>query len=235
MTTLPVREAAEPRSNALLAGMPATERTGFARRLTPVNLAFGEILYDTKPIRNVYFPLDCLVSLLAPLKDHFAVEVGMVGNEGMIGVPLALGVRTSSVQAIVQGSGTALRMDAASFRRELQISSALHTGIYRYIHSLMGQLTQTAACNAFHPIEARCARWLLMTRDRMGSDHVELTQEFLARMLGVRRVGVTEAASHLQRQGLIEYSRGHIAIVDPKGLAAIACECYAVVKNLYKS
>jgi CRP-like cAMP-binding protein len=233
MISQPLRDAAPARANALLAGMPAAERTGFARRLTLVNLAFGEMLYDSKPIRNVYFPLNCLVSLLAPLKDHSALEVGMVGNEGMLGVPVALGVRTSAVLAIVQGSGTALRMDAVSFRRELQISTALHTGINRYIHSLMGQLTQTAVCTAFHPIEARCARWLLMTRDRMGSDQVELTQEFLARMLGVRRVGVTEAACNLQRQGLIEYARGHIVILDAKGLAAIACECYTVVKNLY--
>ena len=225
--------AAVPRSNALLAEVPARERARLARFLKPVSLTFGEVLYDAKRIRHVYFPLDCLVSLFAPLKDHLAVEVGVIGSEGMVGVPLALGMRTSSVQALVQGSGSALRMEAASFLRELERSAALQTGIHRYIHLLMGQLTQTAACNAFHPIEARCARWLLMTRDRMQSDEVELTHEFLAGMLGVRRVGVTIAAGNLQRQGLIAYSRGQITILDPDRLAEKACECYTVVKNLY--
>lgn len=228
-----MRRAAAPRSNALLAQLPSRERASLARVLKPVSLKFGEVLYGAKPIRHVYFPVDCLVSLFAPLKDHRAVEVGVVGSEGMVGVPLALGVRTSSVQALVQGSGTALRMEASSFQRELKRSAALQTGIHRYIHLLMGQLTQTAACNAFHPIEARCARWLLMTRERMQSDEVELTHEFLARMLGVRRVGVTVAAGNLQRQGLIAYSRGHIAILDPERLAKTACECYGAVKDLY--
>jgi CRP-like cAMP-binding protein len=225
--------AAISRSNALLAEVPPGQRARLARLLKPVSLAFGDVLYEEKPIRHVYFPVDCLVSLFAPLKDHLAVEVGMVGSEGMVGVPLALGMRTSSVQALVQGSGTALRMDASSFQRELHRNAVLQSGIYRYIHSLMAQHTQTAACNAFHTIEARCARWLLTTRDRMQSDEVELTHEFLARMLGVRRVGVTVAAGNLQRQGLIAYSRGHIAILDPERLAASACECYGVVKDLY--
>jgi len=223
---------APPRSNALLAGMSAKERVALHLRM--VTVKFGDVLDDTKTIRNVYFPVDCLVSLLAPLKDHFAVEVGMIGNEGMLGVPIVLGMRRSSVQEIVQGSGTALYMEVAAFRRALQLSTALQTRIHRYIYTLMGQLTQTAACNAFHPIEARCARWLLMTRDRMQSDKLELTHEFLAHMLGVRRVCVTFAAGNLQRDGLIEYYRGHIRIIDPERLEAIACECYSAVKNLYK-
>ena len=227
------RAAAVPRVNALLEEMPPLQRARFMSCLKPVSLQFGEVMHEAKAIRHVYFPVDCLVSLFAPLKDHLAVEVGMVGSEGMVGVPLALGVRTSSVRALVQGSGTALRMEASSFLRELKRSAALQAGIHRYIHLLMGQLTQTAACNAFHPIEARCARWLLLTRDRMQSDEVELTHEFLAGMLGVRRVGVTIAAGNLQREGLIAYSRGHIAILDPERLAKRACECYAVVKNLY--
>ena len=230
-----MRAGAEPRANALLAKGAPRERARLARLMTPVLLTFGDVLQEAKPIRHVYFPVDCLVSLLAPLKDHLAVEVGVVGSEGMVGVPLALGVRTSSVQALVQGSGTALRMEASSFQRELQRNAALRTGLNRYIHSLMGQLTQTAACNAFHAIEARCARWLMMTRDRMQSDEVELTHEFLAHMLGVRRVGVTVAAGNLQRQGLIVYSRGHIKILDPGRLAKTACECYGVVKNLHEN
>jgi CRP-like cAMP-binding protein len=225
-----------PRSNALLANILAPgERAHIAGLLKPVSLTFGEPLYESQPIRHVYFPVDCVVSLLAPLEGHLAVELALVGSEGMIGVQLALGVRTTPVQAIVQGSGTALRMGASRFQGELQRSTALHTGINRYIHVLMGQFSQTAACNAFHPIEARCARWLLTTRDRMQSDEIELTHEFLAQMLGVRRVGVTVAAGSLQRQGLIAYSRGHITILDPERLAAAACECYMVVKKLYNS
>jgi len=229
-------EPSAPRSNALLANILVPgERAHIAGLLKPVLLTFGQPLYESQPIRHVYFPVDCVVSLLAPLKGHLAVEVALVGSEGMVGVQLALGLRTSSVQAIVQGSGTALRMAASHFQGELQRSTALHTGINRYIHLLMGQFSQTAACNAFHPIEARCARWLLTTRDRMQSDEIELTHEFLAQMLGVRRVGVTVAAGSLQRQGLIAYSRGHITILDPERLEAVACECYTVVKKLYNS
>ena len=157
----------------------------------------------------------------------------MVGSEGMVGVSVALGVSASFVQARVQGSGTALRMEAAAFRRELGRNAPLQAGVSRYVHLLMGQLSQTAACNAFHPIEARCARWLLMTCDKTQSSELELTHEFLARMLGVRRVGVTVAAGNLQRLGLIAYSRGKIRILDPERLAERACECYSVLKTLY--
>lgn len=230
-----MRINALPRSNALLARVPPRARERLGRLLTPVALHFGDVLYDAKPIRHVYFPVDCVVSLLAPLKDHLAVEVGLVGSEGMVGVPLALGVRTSCVQALVHGSGTALRMSASAFQAELHRNAALETGVHHYIHLLMAQHTQTAACNAFHTIEARCARWLLMIRDRMQSDEVALTQEFLARMLGVRRVGVTVAAGKLQERGVIAYSRGRIVICDPEELAAAACECYGVVTSLYKT
>ena len=226
--------ATPPRSNHLLGDLPSSDRARIAALMQPVLLKFGDVLYEAKAIEHVYFPVDCLVSLLAPLKGHLAVECAVVGSEGMVGVGLALGVRRSSVQAIVQGSGTALRMGASSFQREFQRNTVLQTGIYRYIHLLMGQLTQTAACNAFHSIEARSARWLLMTRDRTQSDELELTHEFLARMLGVRRVGVTVAAGNLQREGLIAYSRGRIAILDPGKLEKRACECYAVVKKLYE-
>ena len=220
-------------SNALLAQVLPSHRARLARILKPVALTLGEVLHDVGLIGHVYFPVDCLVSLFAPLSNHLGIQGALIGSEGMVGVPLALGVRTSSVQAICQGSGIALRMTALSFQREMQRNTALQTGIQRYIHVLMGQLTQTAACNAFHPIEARCARWLLMTRDRMQSDEVELTHERLARMLGVRRVGVTVSAGKLQRQGLIAYAHGRITILDPERLAKFACECYGSVKNLY--
>jgi CRP-like cAMP-binding protein len=228
-----VSVGALPHGNALLEAMASRERTRVARLLTPLSLTFGDVLQDGKRAQHAYFPVDCMVSLSAPLRDHFPVEIGVVGWEGMVGVSLALGVHTSPVHAVVQASGTALRMGASCFQEELRRNSRLQINVQRYIHLLMAQVAQTAACNAYHPIEARCARWLLMTRDRMQSDRVEFTHELLARMLGVRRVGVTVAAGNLQRQGLIEYSRGQIAILDPKRLAKAACECYEVVKHLY--
>jgi CRP-like cAMP-binding protein len=228
-----VRTAAPSRTNALLAAMPRAGRARLAQLLSPVSLTFGEILHEPAAVRYVYFPVDCLVSLFAPIAQHLAVEVALVGSEGMVGVSLALGENTSPLQALVQGSGNALRMDASAFQRELRRDAALQAGVYRYVHLLMGQLGQTAACNAFHPIEARCARWLLMTRDRMQSNELELTHEFMARMLGVRRVGVTVAAGNLQKRGLIAYSRGRITILDAERLAQSACECYAVLKKLY--
>jgi CRP-like cAMP-binding protein len=229
------RSAALSRSNDLLDDVPPRDRAQLARLLEPVVLASGEVLHEPGQIRQVYFPLDCVVSLLAPLKGRQAIECAVVGSEGMVGVPLVLGIHTSPLHAIIQGSGSALRIGAPSFSRELQRNTPLKNGLDRYIHLRMGQLTQTAACNTFHSIEARCARWLLMSRDRMGSDKIEVTHEFLARMLGVRRVGVTVAAGNLQRQGLISYTRGHMTILNGGRLAKSACECYGVVRKLYRS
>jgi CRP-like cAMP-binding protein len=228
------RAPAAARSNALLAQIPLRERERLKKLMKPVSLTFGEVLHEAEPIRHVYFPVDCLVSLFAPLARHSPIEIGLVGSEGMVGVALALGARTAFVQALVQGSGTALKMEAAAFKREFRRNAALQAAVHRYIHMLMGQVSQTAACNALHTIEARSARWLLMTRDGMQSDTVELTHEFLARMLGVRRVGVTVAAGNLQRQGLIAYSRGHITVLDAEKLERKACECYGTVRSLYE-
>ena len=229
----PVQPAAVPRSNALLAGVKAREYARLSPLLRPVALRFGDILQEPRAVTHVYFPVDCIVSLFAPLAHENGVEVGLIGSEGMVGVSVALGVHVSTVVAQVQGSGTALRMEASAFEVELARNGALRAQVNRYVHMLMGQFGQTAACNAFHPIEARCARWLLMTRDRMRSNELELTHAFLARMLGVRRVGVTVAAGNLQRQGLITYSRGRIAILDAKKLAKSACECYGTLQDLY--
>lgn len=220
-----------PTANRILAATSPVARSALLALLTPAVLTAGDVLYQADTIiRHIYFPLDCLVSLLAPMKGHAALEVSVVGREGMVGVPLALGVRTSLVQAIVQGSGNALCMSARAFQGELARQPALRRQIGRYVHDLIAQLTQTAACNVFHPVEARCARSLLIARDRMQSDELELTHEFLAQMLGVRRVGVTVAAGNLQRSGAISYSRGHIVILDPERLAEAACECYDVTK-----
>jgi CRP-like cAMP-binding protein len=221
------------RSNALLAALPRVGYARIARLLSPVSLELGQILHEPEALRYVYFPVDCLVSLFAAVPHHLAVEVALIGSEGMVGASLALGARTSPLQALVQGAGRALRMDASDFLREMPRTAGLRAGVHRYVNLLMGQLGQTAACNAFHALEARCARWLLMTSDRMQSDELELTHELLARMLGVRRVGVTVAAGNLQRRGLIAYSRGRITILDRERLTASACECYAVLRKLY--
>jgi hypothetical protein len=172
--------------------------------------------------------------LLTAVDKRRTLEVGMVGNEGMAGMPFILGVGISGVRALVQGGGNALRMDAARFRIEFDRNPPLQQAPYRYTYALMAQISQTAACNRFHETEARLARWLLMTRDRVGSDEFPLTHAFLAHMLGLRREGVTEAASALRRRKLIGYSRGKIQILDTKGLKASSCSCYQVVKTVYE-
>jgi CRP-like cAMP-binding protein len=216
--------------NRVLASLPKSTYRALLPGLAPATLAFGHVLYepDTR-MQHVYFPSDCLVSLLTVADRHFALEVGMVGHEGMVGVALALGVTVSPVRALVQGGGSAMRMSSGRFASVLRRSPALQDGLHTYIHELMSQISRTAACNRFHVVQARLARWLLMTRDRVGSDRFRMTHEFLAAMLGVRRVGVTEAASALQRRKLIEYSRGSIEILDGAGLQAVSCSCYVKV------
>ncbi len=221
-----------PVANSLLAALPRKEYQRMLSGLEPVTLTFGEILYEPgKPIRHVYFPCDSLVSLLTLVEGHMPLEIGLVGREGMLGIPVALGINDSPVRALVQGTGTALRMTSARFRSEHRKSATLQRELNRYIHERIIQITQTAACNRFHPIEGRLARWLLMTRDRMGTNHFRHTQELLGNMLGVLRVAVTNAAGALQRRKLISYSRGEINILDGPGLEAAACACYQIVKD----
>ena len=221
-----------PVANSLLAALPRIEYERLISGLEPVRLAYGEVLYQPgEPIRHAYFPLDCLVSLLAVVEGRTVLEVGLVGGDGMIGIPLALGIGVSPIRALVQESGTALRIEAARFGREFSRNPSLRRNLFRYTHSLMAQATQTAVCSRFHLLEARLARLLLMTRDRARSDDFRLTHEFLAQMLGVRRVGVTKAAGALQRRNLISYSRGGISILDRKGLEAASCRCYQIVKR----
>lgn len=215
-------------SNLLLASLPRKEYLKLLPQLSPVDLIFDDVLYEPKqPIRYVYFPCASLVSLLSIVEGHLALEVGMVGREGMVGIPLVLGIKTSPVRALVQGGGSALRMSAASLQKALKLSPQLHRALFGYIHMLMAQISRTAACNRFHVVEARLARWLLMTRDRLGAGEFRMTQEFLSHMLGVRREGVTEAASAFQRRKVIEYSRGNIRIMDHGALESAACSCYA--------
>jgi CRP-like cAMP-binding protein len=214
-------------SNLLLASLPKSTYGALLPALAPATLAFGEVLYEPDVrMRHVYFPGDCLVSLLTVADAHSALEVGMVGREGMVGVALALGVPVSPVRALVQGGGAAMRMSSGRFASALRGSPPLQQALHAYIHALMSQISRTAACNRFHVVQARLARWLLMTRDRLGSDEFRMTHEFLAAMLGVRRVGVTEAASALQQRKLIEYSRGRIRVLNLAGLQAASCSCY---------
>lgn len=214
-------------ANRLLATLPRRDHARLLPALAPVSLKFGEILYrPNEPIPHVYFPIDCLVSLLVPTDGRQLLEVGMVGHEGMVGASIALSMPSSSLHALVQGEGSALRMSASRFRGELENCAPLRRLVNRYLHALMAQISETAACNHFHVVEARLARWLLMTRDRMRSAEFRMTHDFLAQMLGVRRVGVTEAAGALQSRKLIEYARGQIRILNHPGLEAASCGCY---------
>lgn len=216
--------------NEVLAALPRKEYDALAPALAPVILGFGEVLYEPgAAVRHVYFPCESMVSLLVPVDRRVDSEVGLVGREGVVGVSAGLGIARSPVKALVQGPGSALRLGAPRFRRELAESPALRRALDRYLYSLMAQIAQTAACNRFHVVEERLARWLLMTRDRMRSPQFRMTHEFLSGMLGVRRVGVTEAASSLQRQELIEYTRGNIRILDEPGLEAACCRCYGLL------
>ena len=220
-------DMSRPIANTLLASLPRAEYRRVLALLEPVTLTFGEILHEQgEAVTHVYFPSDSLVSLLTLVDRHLALEVGLVGREGMVGVAYAMGVGATPFRALVQGTGTAMRMSAPAFRKELDSSVALQRGVHLYAHALMAQVATTAACNRFHVVQERLARWLLMTRDRMRSDHFRLTHEFLANMLGVRRVGVTKAAHALRQRKLIAYSRGNIDIVDGHGLEAAACSCY---------
>jgi CRP-like cAMP-binding protein len=222
-------------ANRILALLPPKEFERLRAQLEPIVVPFGQVLYEPgQAIRYVYFPIDCLISLLTGVDKRRALEVGMVGNEGMAGMPFVLGIGVSGVRALVQGGGTAWRIASAPFRAEFDRNRPLQLALFRYTYALMAQISQTAACNRFHDSQARLARWLLMTRDRVGLDEFAMTQEFLAHMLGLRREGVTEAASDLKRSGLINYSRGQIQILDVTGLKASSCTCYGTVKQVYR-
>jgi CRP-like cAMP-binding protein len=225
----------KPPTNRVLASIPAVQFQRMRPQLESVALKFGQILYEPgQAIQHVYFPVDCLISLLTAVDKRRTLEVGMVGNEGMAGMPFILGMGISGVRALVQGGGSAWRMKSSRFRIEFNRIPRLQHALYRYTHALMAQISQTAACNRFHGAEARLARWLLMTRDRVGSDEFSLTHEFLAHMLGLRREGVTEAASALKQRKLISYSRGRIQILEVPGLKRSACACYQIVRTVYE-
>ncbi|HUX73816.1 MAG TPA: Crp/Fnr family transcriptional regulator [Steroidobacteraceae bacterium] len=224
-----------PRPNELLARLSRDDRRRLLRNDKPLELAFGHVLCEPgERLHYVYFPVDSIISLVTAIDGHAGLEVGLVGNEGMYGVPLALGVDVSPLKGLVQGSGTAWRVDALRLRRQLQRSASLRNVLHRYAEVLMIQLSMEAACTRFHVVETRLARWLLMTADRAHADAFHITHQFLSYMLGVRRVGVTRAATALRRRKLIRYHRGNISIIDRAGLEAASCTCYATAKREYK-
>lgn len=220
----------------LIEGLPSKQRKQLLNGCEPVDLVFGNVLHEAnQPIRHVYFPLSGFVSLVTTLDGHQPLEMGLIGNEGMLGATLALGIGQAPMRAVVQGSGSALRISSQLFKQELLSSPALLRALKRYLYVVMTQLSQSAACTHFHEIEPRLARWLLMTHDRAHADHFHLTHEYLADMLGVRRSGVSIAAAAMQVRGLISYSRGEIQILDRAGLELAACECYAALQADYRA
>jgi CRP-like cAMP-binding protein len=214
--------------NHLIELLPGRERARLLSICEPVQLVLSdELCARGEPLRHVYFPTEGFISLVAQVDLHPSLEVGMVGREGMVGASLVLGVQAVPLRALVQGSGAAWRIGRVAFSRELSASRPLQVTLGRYLYVLMAQMAASAACLRFHQIRPRLARWLLMSQDRAHADCFHVTHEFLAYMLGVRRVGVTAAAGSLQRNGLIAYHRGEMQVLDRAGLEAAACSCYA--------
>jgi len=220
--------------NHLIELLPRRDRQRLLAVCEPVELVLGEVLCEPgEPARHAYLPIDGFISLVAPIDGKPSLEVGMVGREGMLGAQLALGVATAPLHAVVQGSGSAWRIGAGAFRHELTRSVALQRVVNRYLSVRMAQLAVSATCVRFHLLGPRLARWMLMSQDRAHANNFRVTQEFLAYMLGVRRVGVTTAAGALQRSGLIEYHRGEMTVRNRRGLEAAACGCYAADQRSY--
>ncbi|MDM0078838.1 Crp/Fnr family transcriptional regulator [Variovorax sp. J2P1-59] len=220
--------------NHLIELLPHDDRRRLLDSCEPIQLVLAEVIHEPGvATRHAYFPVDGFISLVARVDEHPGLEVGMVGREGMLGSNLALGVEIAPLRALVQGAGAAWRITAADFQRELARNAPLQRVLARYIQVSMSQLAASAACLRFHQIGPRLARWLLMSQDRAHADSFHVTHEFLAYMLGVRRVGITLAAGGLQRSGLIEYNRGTLKVLDRPGLEATACACYAADEKSY--
>jgi CRP-like cAMP-binding protein len=230
---VPLNQAV-PATNRLLAALPREDGERLLAHCEEVELILSDFIYRAgERVPHVYFPTESFISLLTPADGHAALEVGLIGNEGMLGITLMLEVDTAPFHALVQGGGAALRIAAPSFINELEQSPALQRELKRYLYVSMSQLAQMAACTRFHVVEKRLARWLLMTQDRAHSDSFHVTHLFLAYILGVRRVGITKAASSLQRRKLISYHRGEMTILDRAALEAASCGCYRAGEETY--
>lgn len=226
------REHGLPTTNRILSQLSSDVYERLSPHLEPVTLSIGDRLhYPQDPVTHVYFPNRGTVSVIATLEDGGGIEVGVVGNEGMFGLNVVLGSSTTPHQALVQLPGDAFRIVARVITEEFRNGGQLHDLILRYTQAFIIQIAQTAACNRSHPIGGRLARWLLMSHDRAMTDELQLTHEFIAIMLGTRRAGVSEAAGKLQSDGLISYKRGHINIIDRRGLESTSCECYLIVRG----
>jgi len=221
-----------PRQNHLLAALPPAECERLYPHLELVPFPLGEVLYESgDQLRYVYFPTASIVSLLYVLADGASAEIAVVGNEGIIGIALFMGGETTSNRAVVQNAGHAYRLPGQLLKEEFNRAGELQHLLLRYTQALLTQMSQTAVCNRHHSVDQQLCRWLLLSLDRLPSNELTMTQQLIADMLGVRREGVTEAAGKLQSAGLIEYSRGHITVIDRGGLEARVCECYQVVKT----
>ncbi|MBD2743596.1 Crp/Fnr family transcriptional regulator [Coleofasciculus sp. FACHB-1120] len=221
----------QPIKNRLLAALPAEEYERLVPHLQLVSLPLNQVLYEVGvPIEYVYFPQQGIVSLLSVLEDGSTVEAGMVGNDGMVGLPVILGGNKTSNRALVQVTGNGMRMKAELLKSEFNRGKALQSLLLRYTQAMLTQVSQGVACNRMHTLEERLARWLLTVQDRVESNQFPLTQEFIAQMLGTRRSGVTVAAGTLSKAGTISYSRGKITILNQGDLEAISCECYGIIK-----
>jgi CRP-like cAMP-binding protein len=226
------RKAAEPHANRLLGLLPIRDYERLRPHLRRIPLEYRQSLYRAnKPIEFVYFVEAGVGSLVNTMRNGQAAEVGTIGNEGLVGLPIVFGDDQSPTSVYVQVPGAGLIMKAALFKKQLAQSASMRAVMLHYAHAFFNQVAQSAACNQFHSIQQRCCRWLLMTHDRMHSNEFLLTQEFLAMMLGVQRTGVTAAAGTLQRAGLIRYTRGNVTIIDRSGLMRLSCECYGVSKR----
>jgi CRP-like cAMP-binding protein len=218
--------------NQILGTLSQKEHERLLPHLEAVELRWGQILYEPNtPLTDVFFPTAGVVSIVVPMENGDAVEAGVIGEEGVVGIALTLGATTESTRAIVQIAGTAMRMTARALTEECARGGEFRRSLLRYAHAFTGQISQTAACNRVHEVEARLCRWLLMCQDRMHSSSIGLTHEFLSQMLGVRRSSVTVALGNLALEGLVENRRGVIEILDRERLEASACECYRVVRE----
>lgn len=224
----------DPRQNRLLAALPEAEWGRWAPLMEPVDLPLGKVLYESgRELSHVYFPVTAIVSLLYVLENGASAEIAVVGKEGLVGVSLFMGGGTTPSRAVVQSAGQGFRLRADLLLQAFNRSGPVLHLLLRYTQALITQMAQTAVCNRHHSLDQQLCRWLLLSLDRLEGNDLVITQELIANMLGVRREGVTEAAGHLQKDGLIKYQRGHITVLDRIGLERRTCECYAVVKTEY--